>query len=55
MCLGISAVGVLLTVFFGSTLFQRIKRGRPDNYYQHIMIIKLNKLGIKKSQLIQKQ
>ena len=55
MCLGISAVGVLFTVFFGSTLFQRIKRGRPDNYYQHIMIIKLNKLGIKKSQLIQKQ
>ena len=23
--------GVLLTIFFGSTFFQRIKRGRPDN------------------------
>lgn len=54
MGLGLSTLGVLLTIFFGSTLFQRIKRGRPDNYYQHLMMIKLSRLGLRKSTLILK-
>ena len=54
MGLGLSTLGVLLTIFFGSTFFQRIKRGRPDNYYQHLVIIKLNRLGLRKSLLILK-
>ena len=52
MGLGLSTLGVLLTIFFGSTFFQRIKRGRPDNYYQHLMMIKLNRIGLRKSLLI---
>lgn len=52
MVLGIAAIGVLATVFFGSTLFQYLKRGRPDFYYQHRVIIKLHKLGFRKSRLI---
>jgi len=52
MGLGISALGVLATVFLGSTFFQRIKRGRPDFYYQQKLIIFLNKTGLKKSSLI---
>ena len=54
MGLGLSTLGVLLTIFFGSTFFQRVKRGRPDNYYQHLMMIKLNRLGLRKSTLILK-
>lgn len=55
MGLGIAALGVLGTVYFGSTWFQRIKRGRPDFYYQHLLIIYLNKLGVRSSSLIARQ
>lgn len=33
--LGILAVGVLGTMFFGAGLFYRVKRNRPDHYYVH--------------------
>ena len=52
IAVGLSAVGVLATIFFGSTLFQRIKRGKPDFYYQHVVIIKLQRMGLRASQLI---
>jgi conjugative transfer region protein (TIGR03750 family) len=52
MVLGIAAIGVLATVFFGSTLFQYLKRGRPDFYYQHLVIIGLDKFGFRKARLI---
>ena len=55
MGLGIATLGVLATIYFGSTGFQRIKRGRPDFYYQHVLIIKLNKLGLRSSSLIARQ
>ena len=54
MGLGIATLGVLLTIVIGSTVFQRIKRGRPDNYYQHLMFIGLNKLGMRRTSLILK-
>jgi conjugative transfer region protein (TIGR03750 family) len=52
MSLGLAIVGVLLTIVFGSTLFQRIKRGRPDYYYQHRLMIFLHRLGLRKTRLI---
>jgi len=52
MGLGLSTLGVLLTIIFGSTFFQRIKRGRPDNYYQHLVAIKISRLGLRKSPLV---
>lgn len=52
MGLGFAMVGILLTLFFGSTGFQRIKRGRPDHYYQHRLIILLKRLGLRSSSLI---
>ncbi len=55
MGLGIATLGVLATIVFGSTGFQRIKRGRPDFYYQHVLILKLNKLGLRSSSLIARQ
>ncbi len=54
MGLGLSGLGILATVYFGATLFQWIKRGRPDNYYQHLMMIRLNDLGLWKSNLIRR-
>ena len=54
MGLGIATLGVLVTIFIGATVFQRIKRGRPDNYYQHRMFILLYKFGVRKSSLILK-
>lgn len=52
MGLGISSLGVLITIVVGSTVFQRIKRGKPDNFYQHQVIIKLDQLKLRKSGLI---
>lgn len=55
MGLGLASLGILATVFIGSTLFQKIKRGRPDNYYQHRMMIILHQLGLRTSTLIRYQ
>ncbi|MCK9608019.1 MAG: TIGR03750 family conjugal transfer protein [Methylomonas sp.] len=52
MGLGLAMVGVLLTIVFGSTLFQRIKRGRPDYYYQHRLMIVLQRIGLRNTRLI---
>jgi len=54
MGLGFSGLGILATVYGGATLFQWIKRGRPDHYYQHVVIITLNDLGLRKSGLIRR-
>ena len=54
MGLGFSGLGILATVYFGATVFQLIKRGRPDNYYQHLMMIRLNDVKLWKSNLIRR-
>jgi conjugative transfer region protein (TIGR03750 family) len=54
MGLGLSGLGILATVYVGATLFQLVKRGRPDNYYQHLMMIRLNGLGLWRSRLIRR-
>lgn len=33
--LGILAIGLLGTMFFGAGVFYRLKRNRPDHYYIH--------------------
>lgn len=52
MGLGMAMIGVLVTIVFGSTWFQHIKRGRPDYYYQHRLMIILHRLGLRKTRLI---
>lgn len=34
MGFGLAGVGVVITVIVSATLFQRVKRDRPDGYYQ---------------------
>lgn len=46
MGFGIAAVGVVASVVILATLFQRIKRGRPDGYYQQWLRIRLHSLGL---------
>ena len=49
MGFGIAGVGVVGTVVVCATLFQRIKRGRPEGYYQQRIRIRLHDLGLRRS------
>ncbi|MEZ5483189.1 MAG: TIGR03750 family conjugal transfer protein [Porticoccaceae bacterium] len=46
MGFGIAGVGVVATVVVMATLFQRIKRGRPEGYYQQWLRIRLQTMGL---------
>jgi conjugative transfer region protein (TIGR03750 family) len=46
MGFGIAGVGVVATVVVLATLFQRIKRGRPEGYYQQWLRIRLQRWGL---------
>ena len=46
MGFGFAGVGVVATVVVVATLFQRIKRGRPDGYYQQWLRIRLQSTGL---------
>lgn len=46
MGFGIAGVGVVITVVVIATVFQRIKRGRPDGYYQQWLRIRLHHAGL---------
>lgn len=39
MGLGFSGLGILATIYFGATLFQWVKRNRPDHYYQQRVLV----------------
>lgn len=36
--LGITAVGIIGSVYFGAGAFQKVKRNRPDHYYVHAFL-----------------
>ncbi len=43
MAMGMAGIGVLVTVVVMATVFQRVKRGRPDGYYQQYIAIWLHR------------
>jgi len=49
MLVGLGMIGIfaMISVMFMGTVFQRIKRGRPDGYYQQKTTLLLNQWGIK--------
>lgn len=49
---GIAVVGIVVTLLFMSKYFQSIKRGRPDGYYQHAVILWLDDKGLRRSGFI---
>ncbi len=46
MGFGIAGVGVVGSVVILATLFQRIKRNRPEGYYQQWLRMRLHALGL---------
>ena len=47
-------MGVVATVIAMATLFQRLKRGRPDGYYQQQIAIHLDDRGLRRSPFIRR-
>ena len=43
---GLAGVGVVATVMVCATLFQRIKRNRPEGYYQQQWRLRCHELGL---------
>ncbi len=54
MGFGLAGVGVVGTVIAMATLFQRLKRGRPDGYYQQQADIWLTDHGLRRSPFIRR-
>ena len=52
MGFGIAGVGVVATVVATASLFQRVKRGRPDGYYQQRLALWLDARGLRRSPFI---
>lgn len=44
--IGLAGACIVVTVYVGGGVFQKIKRGRPDGFYQHWVALKLHKLGL---------
>ena len=51
---GLAGVGVVATVVVTATLFQRLKRNRPDGYYQQRFVIWLHDKGLRRSALVRR-
>lgn len=54
MAFGIAGVAIVATVMLVAGLFQRIKRGRPDGYYQQRLVIALSDMRVRRSPFIRR-
>ena len=54
MGFGLAGVGVVGTVIVMANLFQRLKRGRPDGYYQQQVSIWLADHGLRRAPFIRR-
>ena len=54
MGLGMAGIAIVLTVVITAAVFQRVKRGRPDGYYQQQFIIALSRLGLRRSPFVRR-
>jgi conjugative transfer region protein (TIGR03750 family) len=54
MGFGIAGIVIVATVVLTAGLFQRVKRGRPDGYYQQQVIIALSRLGLRRPPFIRR-
>ena len=54
MGFGLAGVGVVGTVIVIASLFQRLKRGRPDGYYQQQASIWLSDKGLRRAPFIRR-
>ncbi|MCH8250553.1 MAG: DUF3487 family protein, partial [Proteobacteria bacterium] len=49
-----AGIAIVLTVVITAAVFQRVKRGRPDGYYQQQFIIGLSKIRLRRSPFIRR-
>ena len=54
MGFGLAGIGVVATVVVTAALFQRLKRNRPDGYYQQRFVIWLHDKGLRRSTLVRR-
>ena len=54
MGFGIAGVGIVATVLLMASLFQRLKRNRPDGYYQQQIVLWLDDRGLKRSPFVRR-
>ncbi|EAQ95732.1 TIGR03750 family conjugal transfer protein [Congregibacter litoralis] len=54
MGFGLAGIGVVATVLLTASLLQRLKRNRPDGYYQQRMVIWFDGHGIKRSPFVRR-
>ena len=54
MGFGLAGIGVVGTVIVMAGLFQRLRRGRPDGYYQQRISIWLSDHGLRRSPFIRR-
>lgn len=54
MGFGIAGVGIVATVLLMASLFQRLKRNRPDGYYQQRIVLWLDYHGLRRSPFVRR-
>ena len=54
MGFGLAGIGVVGTVIVMASVFQRLKRGRPDGYYQQQFTIWLSDHGLRRAPFIRR-
>ena len=54
MGFGVAGIGVVGTVIVMAGLFQRLKRGRPDGYYQQQIVLWLSDHGLRRAPFIRR-
>ena len=54
MGFGIAGISIVATVLLMASLFQRLKRNRPDGYYQQQIVLWLGDRGLKRSPFVRR-
>ena len=54
MGFGLAGIGVVASVVATASLFQRLKRNRPDGYYQQRFVIWLNDRGLRRAPIVRR-
>lgn len=54
MGFGMAGIGIVATVLLTASLFQRLKRNRPDGYYQQQIALWLDDRGLKRSFVVRR-
>jgi conjugative transfer region protein (TIGR03750 family) len=54
MGFGIAGIGIVATVLVVASLFQRLKRNRPDGYYQQWVVLWLDDRGLKRAPFVRR-